>query len=270
MMRVDAVADGTAPADGIPTGFPSLDKLLGGGVRRGDLIVLGGDVGVGKSALALAMAIRARGAGTEVEFMSGEMDLARVLERVLALEGKAPIEHIRQGTLNESMRASLGAAAVRLRDSLPRVSRLPAGVDTLMGMLREMDETALLVVDSLQAIPTTTLPLDDELALAVRELKSFAVDRGLAVLLTSHLPQLDRERSDLRPALDDFGARGAVKQHADIILGLYREELYQNAPGQEGATELAVLKNRNGPVSYVDLYFYKQWLRFEDMVEPAR
>src|SRR6185312_1451155 len=99
MMHVDAVADGTASADSIPTGFPSLDKLLGGGLRRGDLVVLGGDVGVGKSALALAIALRARSAGTAVEFMSGEMDLTRVLERVLAIEGKASVDQIRQGTL---------------------------------------------------------------------------------------------------------------------------------------------------------------------------
>jgi replicative DNA helicase len=74
----------------------------------------------------------------------------------------------------------------------------------------------------------------------------------------------------MRPALDDFGALGAVKQHADVVLALFREELYQPAPGQEGASELAVLKNRHGGTSYVDLYFYKQWLRFEDMVDPDR
>lgn len=270
MMRVDAVADGTAPADGIPTGFPSLDKLLGGGMRRGDLIVLGSDVGAGKSALALAIALRARRAGAAVELMSGEMDLPRILERVLALEGRAAIDHIRQGTLDEPTRASLGAAAVRLRDALPRFSRLPSGgVMAVLETVRALDDAALLVVDSLQSIPDSDRPIDEELALAVRSLKSLAVDAHVAVLLTAHLPGLDRERADLRPALDDFGARGAVKQHADVILGLYREELYQNAPGQEGATELAVLKNRGGPVSYVDLYFYKQWLRFEDMVEPA-
>ena len=271
MMRVDAVADGTIAPDGIASGFPSLDRLLGGGMRPGDLIVLGGDVGVGKSSLALAIALRARSAGATVEFVSGEMDQPRVLERVLALEGKAAIDHIRQGTLDEVTRASLGAAAVRLRDALPRISRVPGGgAEAVAESLHALDDTSLLVIDSLQSIPRGTLPLDDELALAVQLLKARAVDAHMAVLLTAHLPGLDRERTDLRPVLDDFGARGAVKQHADVVLGLYREELYQHAPGQEGATELAILKNRSGPVSYVDLYFYKQWLRFEDMVEPAR
>lgn len=268
MMRVDAVADGTASADSIPTGFPSLDKLLGGGLRRGDLVVLGGDVGVGKSALALAIALRARSAGTAVELMSGEMDVPRVLERVLAIEGKASIDQIRQGTLDETTRAALGAAAFRLRETMPGISRLPAGGAAEVVAQAAALEPALLVVDSLQAmVGTAGGALDDELALAVRALKSHALDAHVAVLLTAHVPALDRARPDLRPALDDFGARGAVKQLSDIVLGLFREELYAPSPGHEGATELAVLKNRSGPTSYVDLFFYKQWLRFEDMVE---
>ena len=75
--------------------------------------------------------------------------------------------------------------------------------------------------------------------------------------------------SDL-PGLGDFGALGAVKAHADIILGVYREEMHAPGTGVEGATELRVLKNRNGGTGYVDLYFYKQWLRFEDMLDPDR
>jgi replicative DNA helicase len=74
----------------------------------------------------------------------------------------------------------------------------------------------------------------------------------------------------LRPTLDDFGARGAIAQHADVVLALYREEMYAPSTGVEGATELLVRKHRNGGLGYVDLYFYKQWLRFEDMLDPDR
>src|SRR5919197_3337937 len=119
MLRVDAVADGAPMTDTVPTGFPSLDKLLGGGVRRGDLVVLGGDVGVGKSALALAIALRAAQAGRVVQFLTGEMDETRVLERALAIEGRTTIDAIRQGAL-DAQRSSLGAAALRLRDVMPQ------------------------------------------------------------------------------------------------------------------------------------------------------
>jgi replicative DNA helicase len=84
------------------------------------------------------------------------------------------------------------------------------------------------------------------------------------------LPALPRDRKDPRPQLDDFGALGAVKQFADVVLGLYRHEMYESAPDVDGATELLVLKNRNGARGYVDLFFYKQWMRFEDMLEPDR
>jgi len=92
----------------------------------------------------------------------------------------------------------------------------------------------------------------------------------VCVIATSGLPQIVRDRKDLRPQLDDFGALGAPKQFADVVLGLYRQEMYDSAPDVDGATELLVLKNRNGARGYVDLYFYKQWMRFEDMLEPDR
>src|ERR1043166_3328599 len=118
--RVDAVADGATPTAPAPAGFPSLDKLLGGGLRRGDLVVLGGDVGSGKSALALAVALRVAQQRLRVTFVSGEMSTERVLERVLALEGRVRVDDLRQGVPNDVARASVGAAAVRMRDGLPR------------------------------------------------------------------------------------------------------------------------------------------------------
>lgn len=271
MMRVDAVADGDAPPDAVPTGFPSVDRLLGGGVRRGDLVVLGGDVGVGKSALALAMALRSSAAGHIVELRTGEMDTTRVLERVLAIEARTSVDSIRQGSFDETTRAALGAAALRLRGTLPRIDRiLPGGAEAMADTVRRAIDARLMIVDSLQSVPAGSMSQDEELAHTVRLLKRAAIETGVAVIATAHLPALERERADMRPHLDDFGALGAVKQHADIVLALYREELYQHAPGQEGATELAVLKNRGGPCTYVDLYFYRQWLRFEDMVDPDR
>src|SRR3954449_3858631 len=101
LSRVDAVTDGSPPRDTLSCGFPSVDKMLGGGFRRGDLIVLGGDVGSGKSALALAMALRAA-VQHRTLFVSGEMLPERIHERALAIEGRARVDDLRRGTLNES------------------------------------------------------------------------------------------------------------------------------------------------------------------------
>lgn len=269
MRRVDLASDGTAATDTTRTGFPSVDRWLGGGIRRGDLIVLGGDVGSGKSALALAMALRMAQAGTKAAFLTGEMTTERVMERALALEGRARVDELRSGALDELTRASVGAAAIRLRDSAPLVQSLARGsLDALRAQIQSLDVEAL-VIDPLQALAGGAGAEDDALAVAVRTLKGIALDRDIAVLVTSHLPGWTR-RTDPRPTLEDFGALGAVKQHADVVMAIYREEMYAPGYGVEGGTELIVRKNRNGTTGYVDLYFYKQWLRFEDMLDPDR
>jgi len=269
--RIDATAPGTPASDTVTSGFPSLDRVLAGGFRRQDLIVLGGDVGSGKSALALAMAVRSAQAGVPTLFLSGEMSPERVLERALALEGRAAIDDLRQGRLDAAARAAVGAAAVRLRD-VPLLLRplLGESFDEIAS-LDEVPGRSFLVVDSLQLAPTPQPAgrLDERIALVVRALKALAVERNVAVLAVAQLPGHRRDRADPRPALDDFGGLGSIKQHADLVLGIYREEMYRPGHGVEGATELIVAKNRNGPTGFVDLYFYPQILRFEDLLDPS-
>jgi replicative DNA helicase len=267
LARLDAVADGARSPDTVPSGFPSLDKLLGGGLRRGDLVVLGGDVGSGKSALALALALRVAKQERPTHFYSGEMSVERVLERALAMEGRARIDDLRRGTMDDETRAGVGAAAVRLRDELPVIERIPiGGVPAIAEEVNAVGGLQLVVVDGLEALLPGTRESAEEAAAAVRALKQLALEAKTVVLLTTPLPELTA-RDDRRPLLDDFGAGGAVKERADVVLGLFREGMYDNARDIAGATELLVRKNRNGGTGYVDLFFYEQWMRFEDMVE---
>jgi len=256
LRRIDGLADGAPAGDTVPTGFGTVDKMLGGGLRRGDLVVLGGDVGSGKSALALGIAMRAAMRGSVVRYYTAEMAPERAYERMLAIEGRARIDDLRHGALDDATRAGVAAATLRMRDVALMVDRLPVEVG---GALRAVEGLQLGIIDSLQGLPEG----ED----AVRGLKATAVDLGIVLLLTAHLPGLDKSRTDPRPTLNDFGPRHAVKQHADIILGLFREEMYGGGQAVEGATELSALKNRGGPTGYIDLYFYKQWLRFEDLLD---
>jgi len=268
---IGTIIDGSAPRDTIPTGFPSLDNALGGGVRRRDLVMLGGEVGSGKSALALAIAVRATGVGAKVRFLSAEMDQTRAAERALAIEARVRVDDLRRGNLDAESRSRLEVAARRLEQQFPAFDALLAADIAAL----EHDDVRLrgvdvVIIDPLQALTTGGRPLDEEMASSARALKRLAVERDVCVIATSGLPQIVRDRKDLRPQLDDFGALGAPKQFADVVLGLYRQEMYDSAPDVDGATELLVLKNRNGARGYVDLYFYKQWMRFEDMLEPDR
>jgi replicative DNA helicase len=271
IQRVDSQTAGDLAADTVPTGFRSLDSLIGGGLRQRDLIVLGGDVGSGKSALALSIAIRSASRGTPVVLFSGEMDEDRIFERAMAIEGRTQVDQIRSANLNEQTRSAMGAVALKLQE-------LPLHIHPIVG--RQFDEAfssawqhhpKMIVVDYLQLVPAPSgkLTQEEDSAAALRALKALALDRQIVCLLVAQLPKHEKDRADPRPNLDDFGTLGSVKQHADIVLGLYREEMYNPGGGVEGAAELIVSKNRNGPTGFVDLYFYRQWMRFEDMLDPS-
>jgi replicative DNA helicase len=270
--RVDTHPRGAPSADTVATGFPSLDRVLGGGFRRRDLVVLGGDIGSGKSALALAITLRAAGAGHTVALFSGEMDADRLLERALAIEGRTTIDELRSAALSEERRAAVGAAALRLRDLPLTFHPMTARVFDAVLEPAWAGRPDLIVVDSLQLLPppSSRNTRDEDAAEALRALKTTALARQVACLVVAQLPGHRPEREDPRPTLDDYGALGAVKQHADVVLSLYREEMYSPGGGVEGATELIINKNRNGPTGFVDLYFYRAWMRFEDMLDPDR
>lgn len=260
------------PADAVRSGFPSLDRQLGGGFRRQDLVVLAGDVGAGKSALALAIALRAAARGHPVLYLSGEMSEERLLERALALEARVAVDALRKGELDELTRAAVGAAALRLRDFPLMLRPLRTAGDALLEVLRTVPRRALCIVDELQLVaePAPGETPEQSLAGITRFLKQTALDEDIALLAVAQLPRLRPGRQDPRPTLEDLGGGGVVKQLADVVLALYREEMYRPSVGVEGAVELITLKNRNGPTGYLDLYFYRQWLRFEDMLDPDR
>ena len=272
---MDQQRPGEITGDTIPTGFPSIDKLLGGGVRRRDLIVLGGDIGSGKSALALGIALRVAQQGLGVAFLSGEMDEERLMERALAIEGRVAVDELRSATLNDQARAGVGGAAVRLR-GLP-LTILPLAASDLETAVERLDvlrQLAVVVVDYLQLAPPpeglVRQTQDEDTAIILRRLKALALERQVALLVVGQLPRFEGTRENPRPTLDDFGHLGAIKQHADVVLALFREEMYKPGGGVDGATELIVAKNRNGPTGFVDLYFYRRWMRFEDMLDPDR
>src|SRR6059036_4127634 len=193
--RVDQQRPGELPGDTVPTGFPSVDRILGGGLRRRDLVVLGGDVGSGKSALALGLELRTAQQGTGVAFLSGEMDEERLMERALAIEGRVAVDELRTAKLNDLTRAGIGAAAVRLR-GLP-LSLLPLAADDFATMAARLDplrQLGLVVLDYLQLVraPTgaTRSTQDEEVALVLRQLKA------LALLVAAQLPHFDAKRED--------------------------------------------------------------------------
>jgi replicative DNA helicase len=263
--RLDRAAAGDVDAGIVPTYFPSIDRAIGGGFRRGDLIVLGGDDSAGASSLALAIALRCR---ERALLLTSEMHAERVYERALAMSAKVPLESLRLGVVPEAERTRLAAAATMLRDQAPVVETLTrGGIAAVERAVDASPDFPLVVVDPLEGLLDRARGRAEALGYAVLELKRLALRRNVAVLVTTHLPALDRQRPDRRPRLTDFGLDGAVGTHADLVVGLYREELYEFDLGVSGAAELILLKHRDGATGYVDLYFDRRFGRFEDVLE---
>jgi len=161
--------------------------------------------------------------------------------------------------------------AIALRRRPPHIEDLrDAGVEGVSDFLAKHLGIDLTIVDPIQALTRGAMAVEEEVADAARRLKELALRRSTAILAVSGLRESVIGRPDPRPTLRDLGGLGALRHHADVVLGLFREELYAPSPHIEGATELSILKNRSGPTGLVDLYFYKQWMRFEDMVEPTK
>jgi len=251
--------------DVLASGFPSLDRAVGGGFRRGDLVVLGGDASMGCSSLALAVSLRQP---QRALLLTGEQLADRVYERALALSAKVPLESLRFGTVTEEERRRLASAATMLRDRVPVVDPLlEGGVPMVERALAATPTAPLVIVDSLESLLDRPTGRDEALGYAVLALKRLALRHQIVVLLLTHLAGFDPARRDRRPRLTDFGLGGAVGQHADLALGLYREEHYEADLGVTGAAAVQILKHRDGARGYVDLYFDARYGRFEDVLE---
>lgn len=263
--RLGRATTGDTASGVLPSGFPSLDRSLGGGFRRGDLIVVGGDDSAGTSALLLAIALRLHTRGL---LLSTELHAERVYERALAMSARVPLDSLRLGVVSEEERTRLAAAALMLRNQAPVVETLTEG--GVAPVERAFDATpavSVVLVDALEGLLDRPEAHAEALAYTVLGLKRLALRRDVVVVLGAHLPALGRDRLDRRPRLTDFGLGGAIGAHADIVLGLYRDELYEADLGVSGAAELLVLKHREGPRGYVDLYFDSRYGRFEDVLE---
>jgi len=290
--RIDHLREGGSNDSLIPVGFPGIDRLLGGGLRSGDLAVLAGDSGSGTSSLLVAIALRSaallasRDSGAlhtadeapvvlpRVLFVTSELTADRAHSRTLGIAARVSSEAMRSGELDDISRARLAATAIELRDHGPVIERIEGGASAIGGILDRSRSIQLLVIDGVEALLESATQnragRDDALAEVVLSLKRIALSHDVAMLVVSHVDANLEDRASKRPRLTDLGARGAFGVHADVVLGLFREEVYEQDIGIRGAAEVILLKHREMPPAYADLYFDAELLRFEDVMDPER
>jgi replicative DNA helicase len=249
----------------LTTGFPSLDACLGGGLRREDLIVLGGESGVGCSALAVGIALRAARNGASVAVLSTEMSPTRLAERALGQAARATLDELAGTALDDQRRADIAAVALQLR-SLPLAFHTQPAEGWTPDLAGVAEGAELLVVDALEGLHWGRHRRAEAAAAWVLACKRAAIARGVPVILARHAGTVEGVPRGTRPTLDLLGDLG-VREQADVVLGLHREDLMRPDPAVAGSAEVLVLKDRFGGLGSVDLWFEPTLARFEDLAE---
>ena len=280
--QASAAADPEFSGMPIMSGFPDLDECLGG-LQRADLVILGARPSMGKSSLAVNMAVNAAKSGHTCGVFSLEMTREQLAMRILASEAEIDSHRLRLGLYTHLEEA-------RIIDSIGRLSDLPVFIDDTpyQGMV-EMQGKArrlalergldLLVVDYLQLVQGKQRwgqsNRVQEITEISRELKVLAGDLKVALIACSQLNRMVENRPSNRPRLSDLRDSGSIEQDADVVMFIHREDVYtteeeweQFHPGQEyprNIAEIIVAKHRKGPTGSVQLQFIDNLVRFESI-----
>ncbi len=282
--RINALRDRKEGLTGIPTGFGSLDSLTGG-FQRSDLIILAARPSMGKTALALNLALNAalpsqrqlhrNLPGEAVAIFSLEMSTEQLLQRLMCQTAHLNLKDLRTGRLEPGDISKLTDALTQLEraeifiDDTPaiRVLELRAKVRRLKSQLDSRGSSlGLVVVDYLQLMRGSdrTDSREQEISEISRALKGLAKELSVPVLALSQLNRRVEERTDKKPMLSDLRESGAIEQDADLIAFVYRPEVYNKTdPGLIGKATLIIGKHRNGPTGDVELAFLADYASFE-------
>ncbi len=253
---------------GVPTGFMDLDALLGG-LQKSDLILAAGRPSSGKTSFLINIALNASCTFHQrVAVFSLEMSKSQVVERLVAQESGIDSQKLRTGRLADDdwdrfVRTSdhLATNGHVWVDDTPAISTLQ--LRSKARRLHALHGLDLIVVDYVQLMtaPGRHENRTQEVGVLSRSLKSLARELNVPVLVASQLSRAVEQRSDKRPMLSDLRESGSLEQDSDVVMFIYRDEMY-NADGQHGTAEIIVAKHRKGPTGTVPLIFHRQLTQF--------
>jgi replicative DNA helicase len=260
---------------GVPTGYDDLDKLTSG-LQPADLIIVAGRPSMGKTAFALNIGAHAAFRGIGVAVFSLEMAKEQLVLRMLCSEARVNSSKVRSGYLGERDFPQLAKAAGRLHEAPIYVDDTPAiSVLELRAKARRLvrdrsKKIGLIVVDYLQLMRGmgNASNREQEISEISRSLKALAKELNVPVIALSQLNRRVEDRGDRRPMMSDLRESGAIEQDADVIMFIYREEVYNKTDeSKKGVAEIIVAKQRNGPIDTVNLTFLHEYTRFENYTE---
>jgi replicative DNA helicase len=275
MERIEALQRGGKSITGVPSGFSDLDELTSG-FQPSDLVVVAARPSMGKTAFILNIAQHAAiEHNVPVALFSLEMSKESLVQRMLTGEARVDAQKLRKGMLRDDDFPRLARAAGILAQAPIFIDDSP-GI-TLLEMrsaarrLRADANVGLVVVDYLQLIQSTVNAENrtQEISQISRSLKALAKELAVPVVALSQLSRATEQRTDKRPQLSDLRESGAIEQDADLVMFIYRQEMYEGPTDKdgnslEGRAEVIVGKQRNGPTGIVNLFFHKAYTRFEN------
>ncbi len=259
---------------GVATGFTDLDELLTG-LHPSQLIVVGARPSMGKTALALSIAANVAknqaevGTNFPVLFFSLEMGHKELAQRILASEARVDSQKLRTGRLDQSDWTKIGNALGRLEvplfiDENPNVTVMEIRAKARRLKAR-YGGLALILVDYLQLMSGTGAENRQlEISEISRNLKILARELQVPVMALSQLSRNLESRADKRPMLADLRESGAIEQDADVVMFVYRDEVYNPDSPDRGSAEIVVAKHRSGPIGTRRLVFLGAYTRFEN------
>jgi replicative DNA helicase len=268
---LQARADRGEGIDGLSTGIADLDEKIQG-LKPEQLIIIAGRPAMGKTTLAMNIASHACiREGKSVMVFSLEMNKTGLMDRLMASEGRIPLQLIKSGQAPNSHGAELMAAASKIKHAKLYISdRASMTINRIRSAARRQKRRHgldLIVIDYLQLMDSDsrTFSREQEVSHMTRSAKLMARELGVPVILLSQLSRKCEERPNKRPLCSDLRESGAIEQDADIILFVYRDEVYHENSEAKGVAEIIIGKGRDIETGTVRAAFLGQYSRFEQL-----
>jgi replicative DNA helicase len=271
MAKIEELSAFEGEITGIPTGYQEFDRLTAG-LQPSDLIIVAGRPAMGKTTFAMNLAENAAiKHGKSVAVFSMEMASLQLVMRLFSSLGQIEQNRLRTGTLDDMDWPKLTSAMTLLHkskifiDDTPALS--PAELRARARRLKREHDIDMLVVDYLQlmSVPDTRENRATEIAEISRSLKAIAKELNIPVVALSQLNRALEQRPNKRPVMADLRESGSIEQDADLIVFIYRDEVYNPESNEKGQAEIIIGKHRNGSTGKVQLAFQGQWLRFVNL-----
>ena len=268
--RIDMLFQADDAITGVSTGFTDLDNMTAG-LQPSDLIIVAGRPSMGKTTLAVNFAENAAIKNqVPVAIFSMEMPGEHLALRMMSSLGHIDQHKIRTGKLDDDDWPRL-TSAVSLLDSAPifiddTPALSPIELRARARRLKREHDLGLIVIDYLQLMQVTDTRENraTEISEISRNLKALAKELAVPVIALSQLNRSLESRTDRRPVMSDLRESGAIEQDADVIMFIYRDEVYNEDSPQKGLAEIIIGKQRNGPIGKCLLTFRGQYTRFEN------